>query len=389
MAIEGEIGVRLHWDGRCVHRVAVRSTRPLEAARVVLGRRPDEAVALIGTLFSICGQAQRAAAAAALRAAGGFDELPDAMRWAVPLEALQETFWRLLIDAPRALGLVPRPEAVGAVRGAVARAHAGLQAAPDDASRVLAEAAATLAALAREQVHGDDAGAWLAQTDLDAFDAWCARGRTLPARALALLRGSAPGLGRSETALMPGLEDAGWWQAVVPALRQDAAFALAPTWRGAPVETGALSRRQAQPLVAALIRRDGRSAATRIAARLVELAALLESLRGAGPAIGDEATPWVRSWPLDDGEGLAAVQTARGLLLHHARLAGGRVGSWRIVAPTEWNFHPEGALASGLRGTEASDEATLTSRARLAVHALDPCVGFRIEVRREEARRDA
>jgi hypothetical protein len=342
----------------------------------------------MGALFSICGQAQRAAAAAALQAAGSSDALPAALRWAVPLEALQETFWRLLIDAPRALGLVPRPEAVGAARAAVARGTAALQADAADARRVLAEVAATLAALAREQVYGHEATAWLAQTDLAALDAWCAQGRTLPARTLALLRSSAPGLGRSDTALMPGLEDAGWWQAVVPALRRDAGFALTPTWGGVPVETGALSRLQMQPLVAALIRRDGCSAATRIAARLVELAVLLDGLRRTAQDADDKAAAWVQCWPLDAGEGLAAVQTARGLLLHHARLAQGRVHDWRIVAPTEWNFHPEGALASGLRGTEASDEAMLTARARLAVHALDPCVGFRIEIRRDEAGRD-
>jgi uptake hydrogenase large subunit len=388
MPIEGEIDVRLRWDGRRVRQVALRSTRPLAAARIVVGRTPAQAVALMGALFSICGQAQRAAAAAALQAAGG-GSLPAAMHWAVPLEALQETLWRLLIDAPRALGLLPQPQPVGAARAAVARALGALQAAPADAGCVLAEAATTLAALAREQVYGEDAAAWLAQTDLAAFDAWCAAGRTLPARTLALLRSSAPGLGRSDTALMPGLEDAGWWQAVVPALRQDADFAATPTWGGAPVETGALSRRQAQPLVAALIRRDGYSAATRIAARLVELAALLDSLRRATPHAGDQASAWVQCWPLDAGEGLAAVQTARGLLLHHARLAQGRVHDWRTVAPTEWNFHPEGALASGLLGTEAADEAVLTARARLAVHALDPCVGFRIEIEREMAGRDA
>jgi Ni,Fe-hydrogenase I large subunit len=74
------------------------------------------------------------------------------------------------------------------------------------------------------------------------------------------------------------------------------------------------------------------------------------------------------------------VQTARGLLLHRARIDAGHVSGYEIVAPTEWNFHPAGALAHGLDGMEADDEATLRKHARLVVQGLDPCVACRIEV---------
>jgi Ni,Fe-hydrogenase I large subunit len=74
------------------------------------------------------------------------------------------------------------------------------------------------------------------------------------------------------------------------------------------------------------------------------------------------------------------VQTARGLLLHRVRLAKGRVAHYQIVAPTEWNFHPDGALVRALRRMVTDDRATLEQATRLAVQALDPCVGFRIEV---------
>jgi len=195
---------------------------------------------------------------------------------------------------------------------------------------------------------------------------------------LASLAQDAPALGRSDTLLMPGLDHAGFAALVLPAVRDDAAFARAPTWAGHPVETGALARMREQPLVAALIARDGCSAATRIVARLVELAHLLEELRSAAAG----ASAWVRAWPLGAGLGVAAVQTARGLLLHHARIDDDRVEDYRIVAPTDWNFHPDGALARGLLGTEAADEDTLAARAGVAVLALDPCVGFQVEVAR-------
>jgi hypothetical protein len=380
MSIEGEISVTLHWDGHRVRHVSLASTRPLAAARVLLGRRAGDAAALVPRLYALCGHAQGAASAAALRAAGADrNEVPDVGGWVVALEALQETLWRLLIDAPRSLSLPPQAAVVGPARAAVAQAIAAVKAGPGQTKPALAIAADALGRIARQHVYGCDPAAWLATTDTAAFDTWRDTAMTLPARALALLAATAPGLCRSDTALMPGLDDDAWWSAVVPALQRDPLFAQTPTWGDHPVETGALSRLQAQPLVAALIARDGHSAATRFAARLVEGAQLLQEL----PVAADDAAGWVRAWPLGAGVGLAAVQTARGLLLHQVRLAEGRVTDYRIVAPTEWNFHPRGALFRGIVGTEAPDEATLVARAGLAVHALDPCVGFRIEVARD------
>ncbi|MDP1648113.1 MAG: nickel-dependent hydrogenase large subunit [Rubrivivax sp.] len=380
MSIEGEITVTLHWNGSRVRHVGLGSTRPLAAARVLLGRSPGDAAALVPRLYALCGQAQGAACAAALRAAGADESsVPRVSGWVVALEALQETLWRLLIDAPRSLSLPSQVAAVGPARAAVAQAIAALKAHPERPQPALADAAAVLGNIAHHHVYGCDPGAWLATPDAATFDTWRDTTNTLPARALALLAATAPGLGRSDTALMPGLDDSAWWSAVVPALQQDPLFAQAPTWGGRPVETGALSRCRERPLVAALIARDGHSAATRFAARLVEGAALL----GVLPAASSEAVGWVRAWPLGAGLGLAAVQTARGLLLHQARLADGRITDYRIVAPTEWNFHPQGALFSGIVGTESPDEATLLARTGLAVHALDPCVGFRVEVVRD------
>jgi Ni,Fe-hydrogenase I large subunit len=165
---------------------------------------------------------------------------------------------------------------------------------------------------------------------------------------------------------------------IAPALRRDPEFVRAPTWAGTPVETGALARCRDHPLVAALAAEHGHAVVTRIVARIVDVALLLQEISGA--ALRPERPPRVQLRPLDSDEGLAAVETARGLLLHRVRLRDGRVADYQIVAPTEWNFHPEGALVRGLEGLTADDGPTLVQRARLAVHALDPCVACQVEV---------
>jgi hypothetical protein len=64
------------------------------------------------------------------------------------------------------------------------------------------------------------------------------------------------------------------------------------------------------------------------------------------------------------------------LLMHHVRLAGEQVVEYEIVAPTEWNFHPDGAFAQDMRGVDETDEESLKQLAHIAALSLDPCVAY-------------
>jgi hypothetical protein len=375
--IAGELTVRLESEGRRIRKVTVRSTRPVVAPRVVNGRTPAAAAAMIPALFGICAQAQGAAAAAALAAAEGRACSPGtsaALADAVRLEAVQEYLWRVLLDWPRAMGRAPVADALAAARRRIAAVLAR-PAAERMAAAERSAVAASISAIATSHVYGMAPADWLAQPDAAALGAWARDGRTLPAALLAELMDGAPRLGASDVPLMPRASCASLRSDIVPELDRGNGFAGTPTWAGVPVETGALARRRSHPLVSAVARADGHSVATRMVARLVELALLIEGQDDAA-----DTSAWVEGLTLGEGDGLAAVQTARGLLLHRARLAGGRVADYQIVAPTEWNFHPDGALARGLLGIEARDDAGFVRSAQLVVQALDPCVACRVEV---------
>jgi len=88
----------------------------------------------------------------------------------------------------------------------------------------------------------------------------------------------------------------------------------------------------------------------------------------------------VRSYGLPNGVGLGLAETARGLLLHRVQVERGLVTEYRIVAPTEWNFHPQGPLPQGLAGRDATDHERLAREARTVVQSLDPCVACRVEI---------
>lgn len=380
MALEGELLVHLAWNGHRVQQVTLHSSRPFAVARLFAGKRPHEVVATVPLLFSICAGAQRAAAAGALAAAGvpGVSCSQAGNELGVILETVQEYFWRLLVDWPEATGREALAPPVAAVRRQIAALPRGPDGAPSVQNpTAIGELGAALRALARKTIYAMAPAAWLSLGEGTGLQAWAERGATLPAKLLGELLQAMPEVGRSDVALMPPTAPETLVAAIVPAM-DEPQFARTPTWNGAPVETGALARMCSQPLVAAQVARHGNAVATRMVARLVELAMTLEELAGSPGT--EPATARIQTLPLGSGEGLAAVQTARGLLLHRARLADGQVMDYQIVAPTEWNFHPDGALVRGLSGLAVDDEPALELRARVAVQALDPCVGCRIEV---------
>jgi hypothetical protein len=151
-----------------------------------------------------------------------------------------------------------------------------------------------------------------------------------------------------------------------------------PTWRGGVHETGPLARMCSRAPVAALINRHGSGLLARLAARLLELLELPTMMRGRWR---DEPGSWrVEAFSPAPGIGLAVVETARGRLAHRVELSGDRVRRYQVLAPTEWNFHPEGPLVCGLINLSAEDRATLRRHATMTVMALDPCVGYRVNV---------
>lgn len=379
MTLEGELVVYLPWNGHRVERATLHSSRPFAASRVLAGKPPGEVVATVPLLFSICGGAQRAAAVSALAAAGapGVTCAGTGDELGVILETVQEYFWRVLIDWPKAMGREPFAPPVTAVRQIAAKARRANGVTVRESATATRELGATIGALATKSIYSISPAAWLALGDSAGLEAWIERGAALPAVLLGEVMRQMPDVGRSDVALMPATTPDALISAVVPAMAEPQ-FARTPTWDGVPVETGALARMCSQPVVAAQAARHGNAVATRMVARLAELATLLQELAGERRAA--HAPSRIQTFALAPGEGLAAVQTARGLLLHRARLADGRVRDYQIVAPTEWNFHPDGALVRGLSGLAADDETALEQRARVAVQALDPCVACRIEV---------
>jgi coenzyme F420-reducing hydrogenase alpha subunit len=355
VSLEGELRVRLALrDGRIAH-VHLHSTRPDVAAALLQQRTAHELSAAVPRLFAVCGASQGVACRLALAAAAGAapdDAVLEQCSAEVANEIVRESSRRALLDAPRFIGEQPSDGAVQAARIAMQ-----WQTPQCDSASALALALA---------VFGMPGNEWLGLDTPAALAAWIAAGRTATARELQRL-GDGDAAGRL-AALLPATPPAHvheW----LPEPLAETDFARRPLWRGHPAETGALTRLQADPLVAALLGDDKARVLARHAARLRELAQLLRGERRTRAGVLD--TP--------RGDGVAWVDNARGLLVHQVRLADGRAQAYRIVAPTEWNFHPDGPVPMALQGAPVADAGDAQRLARRLINSLDPCVVCHVE----------
>jgi len=156
------------------------------------------------------------------------------------------------------------------------------------------------------------------------------------------------------------------------ALALTSSFALHPSWHGASAHTGSWTRLNGastdQPLTPWAL----------LGSRIAELVRLCLP-----DAPGQSGAGWLSFGSLSTGprQGLAWVEMARGLLVHQVEIDGAvgdtRIGACRVLAPTEWNFHPQGVVAQYIAGLDAAEPAaTVKRRVRLLMAAFDPCVPF-------------
>ncbi len=358
-SLRGKLTLTLRLEQGSVADVNVISTR-LQAAMLLNGKTPAQAVHLAPLIFSLCGGAQGVAAQAALMAAAGGE--PDAAqleRWAMAVrrEASTEHLWRLMLDWPQLCGLERLEKEYASCRRLCLAAEGDR------------ELAAVLQMALQFDLLGMSAATWLSQHPLG-FAAWRENSSSLGAALLRNLSSAACSMAAGAPRL-PYTTAQDWIERGQEIGTPE--FGKLPTWNGEPHETGALARQHGHALVAPLLA-AGRNIEARITARLVELAQWANGETG-------QAQDWIDAAPAGPHAGVARVETARGILLHRACVENGVIADYAVVAPTEWNFHPQGVFAHDACCIAGRDEAAVLRQAHSLALSLDPCVEYEVVVR--------
>jgi hypothetical protein len=342
--------------------------------RLLRGQQGDSVVQMLGNVLTLCAHAQRRTARMALWAAEQQEHAHVTLESSrsLQLETARDHLRSMALDWPQRQTV---PTGNPALLQWLAQCPVPLAAPAHELppAQASSQQGQLLAWLESTLLHMPIAQ-WLTNyRNEDAFAAWCteAAERAVPLQCLAAWHTTARRLQPITRTLDVLNANATQQAAQLRAIAQDLCanpdFALRPFWLGACAESGAWSRLRHRQAPA-----NGHSAWSRLQARWVELLELAH-----GPAEPQTRLLHSGALPLSAGQAIAWCEMARGLLLHWVQLdEQHRVQDYRVLAPTEWNFHPDGALAHALTQLNPADAAAAWC---LAV-AYDPCVECSINV---------
>lgn len=371
-AISGSIEVNLAARTGRVINVDISSGRIFGVARLMVGRSADNVVELIGRLFSLCAAAQSVAAATAIETARGAEPDPRKARErvaAVVAERCIELLRGTLVTLTGADLTSQGP----ALRRIATALHQFDMRSPPQAS------AASVAIDGLEQELAALGIRPHCFTDEQSFERWLCGDSVIAELLRPICDGNDASFGAHNLEPL----DAGADRMIGVSLRKHGAtFAARPTLDGHIPETGALARNIRHPLVMALIERYGTGLLVRLLARLIEVSETPARLRAALVEQDDDSNGDVtRSYTMGPRTGLAAVECARGRLHHVVEIADdGTLDRLEVLAPTEWNFHPQGSLARALCDALIGVGEDAHARVGRLVAAFDPCVAFRVHI---------
>lgn len=354
----------------------LRSSRRAWAAHLAPGQAAQQLPGLLASLYNLCGESHRTASRLALQAAdpGLFPDTGDVAA-TLQRETALEHVRRMALDWPRLL----QPAMAGAALAD--EAIASLRRCPLLGLRQDVEPWSAMRQWLQDDGLQMAPATWLRAWDAcgaDWLDDWSRRHTGWLPRLLQAARAANLDVpGAQAQALRPG-SDAEQLRTLGQAMDEHEAYTLRPLWQGQQAAcTGTWTRQHLNEPAQAW------GTWSLLGSRLAELVRLCLP-----DAPGQSGAGWLHWGALNTGprQGLAWVEMARGLLIHQVALqppvAGqpARVLSCQVLAPTEWNFHPQGLVAQVLAGLPA-DAPDLSTQVNMMMAAFDPCVPFHIEAR--------
>ena len=385
MTVAGKISIALYHRSGLSNAVKIASSRP-QASSILKGKTPEQVLGTVPLLFSVCSHAQAYAALQACSSALGIvpeSKFEAAREMLVQLEILREQCWRILLDWPGFVGMAADKKSLKSLMAFDAQFKMVLfrDGQGFNLDSVLSINTERLTILIDEVAllidavifKGDLHGFMAIVNEAQLLD-WLRDNKSLPATLLNdVYCRNWQAIGQNKVGCLPELDG----QELNQFMEQEdlSIFSQYPQWQGRCFESTVLNRQRQQPLIIALEERYQNGLLVRILARLLEVSQVLANLRQLSNAINEDFCVTINK-EFGRDIGLGKVQAARGLLMHRVELWQGRIKDYCIVAPTEWNFHPQGVVAQSLKSLQADDSKPLRQQAELLINSIDPCVQY-------------
>ena len=373
--LAGQITVTAEYDGFQITQVSVHSTRPKLVSRILEGKSPEEVMTIVPLLYSLCSTAQTVACVTAIESNQGHQANSDVLRvrnFLLLAETVKELGLRLVQDWLPDEKVISAPALLKWYSQVQKKFSWSLQlqAQVEDSQRIERDiqfSVSELKALLQNLTAGNE---------LSFKESVYAENRYHPVgNAVARLNQKFEGIHLGESAKPLELPEQG---ASTDYLKQklceDETFCSAPDILGDCAESSVWIRNRQQSMVTEAKALNMHPIALRFLALVLELKGMPQRLLYASKEkLINVLAP-----------GFVAVNIARGTLIHNITLEGdelahSRVASYKVIAPTEWNFHPQGSLVQMLQGVVVSENLVKPLVEKLIL-AVDPCVAYQVEV---------
>ena len=364
-----------------VNAIDIDLERPNFAKQMLVGQTPEQSIERITQLMTVCQHAQTVAAKLALGCS-----ITAAEKRAIDYENIEQGFWRLVIDLPKILAVdLPLANFVK-FRQAIARSknidkndNNNIQSEAELRSTAehLFQQLCQLSPEAFSQLSKVTFSQWLTKSDSPM--AVCLRqvSNILPVTIDAIIERTVD----NSLRLLTPVPDDVLLVALGQLLQADEGFYQQPCLDQQSHETGSFAAMKNHPLFELFLTLG---VTGRYASRLLYLAQKITKLAdfNSSSDTGNDTVikPITGQFCLEKKTSLGWVQTARGLLVHLATIQKDEINQYFIVAPTEWNFHPQGTLEKIMLHSSFKSPELAKKAVKLAVIALDPCVEFNVGV---------
>jgi len=367
---EDRILIRITPGDKAIKSVEIQARQHLLASRVLEGKTRDEALKLLPLIYHVCAHAHRFAAQQAFASALGTATSNNLVHQLLVLaETCREHARRIYLDWPTLCGIKPDTAAVLEIQQRLRRLEESAQA-------LSAMPLSQMQTQLQQQVQ--DLLGFLKPLRDELGDA--VQPRTVVSSVVEAMREQdVASLGSSKVqGLCIHEVDASYLAEQMQSDRQGE-FIAAPHLREELYETGPLARMRENPLIKSLSEQYTNGLLTRFCAMVQELSVIPQTMLN---LLQEQDSAWqaYQSVALSKDSGMGGVEAARGFLWHRVEMAQDRIKRYQILAPTEWNFHPRGALFRSLQGLRFQTKTQIHKLVSMITTALDPCVACTLEV---------
>ena len=389
MPIEGEIKINVAGKSGQVESVSITSSRPLHITQFFKGKSIDTVADLINTLYHLCNTAHRFSFLRLLDSSGVIklskNEI-SAYQLLLDMETIREhsfsiaTKWGQGSDRSVDTNIVNlltilKEISTTLFSGAdpLSLVDKELQAF-NSIDELIIKLENQLGLLLID-AHPESMHPFL---DYDSFNHWLQNSNSQSAVFLNYLKEHQfDDLGNVEAFHLPDFDPQG-----ISVLLQNADFIKQPMYQNTIFETTPYSRQSEHQLIKQLFSIYGNGLFTRAVAQLLEVFELLNNIKHNYTDIKFEKISYEIQRFGGESNALVQLEAARGRLFHQISVQDDKIDSYQILAPTEWNFHPQGVLNRMIETLTYKNEEDLIDKIKLLVNTVDPCVGYSIEIDR-------